>query len=184
MAHSWGNKQTLLEGYSDADWASQEGRHSISGFSFHFGVGAVSWSSKRQAIVALSSTEAEYVAQTHAAKKAIWLCAFVNKIRGGEKGPLTILADNQSTIALSKDNKFHSCTKHIDLRYHFIREAVENGKIKMEYLPSGDNIADIFTKPLAKVKFVHFVSMLGLGELVEQKVWSQHDPIMTDVGYR
>ena len=160
-----GNKHTLLEGYCDADWASQEGRHSISGFSFHYGQGAVSWSSKKQSIVALSSTEAEYVAQTHAAKEAIWLRAFINEINGKLNGPLTLMADNQSAIALSKDNKFHSRTKHIDLRYHFIREAVEDEKVRMEYLPSGDNVADIFTKPLAKIKFTRFVSMLGLGEL-------------------
>jgi hypothetical protein len=162
-----GNKQTLLEGYCDADWASQEGRHSISGFSFHYGVGAVSWSSKKQSIVALSSTEAEYIAQTHAAKEAIWLRAFVKEFRGGNSKPLTMSADNQSAIALAKDNKFHSRTKHIDLRYHFIREAVEEGKVKMNYIPSSDNPADIFTKPLAKVKFAKFVSMLGLCELKE-----------------
>jgi len=67
-----GKAETLVEGYSDADWGSQAHRHSISGFSFHFGCGAVSWSSKKQNIVALSSTEAEYIAQTHAAKEAIW----------------------------------------------------------------------------------------------------------------
>lgn len=97
QAHFGGNKPTLLQGYCDADWASNEGRHSISGFSFHYGVGAISWSSKKQSIVALSSTEAEYIAQTHAAKEGI------------------ISADNQSAIALAKDNKFHSRTKHIDL---------------------------------------------------------------------
>lgn len=96
-AHFGGRKETLVEGFCDADWASQKHRHSISGFSFHFGVGAVSWSSKKQNIVSLSSTEAEYVAQTHAAKEAILLC------------------DNQGAIALAKDNKFHSRTKHIDL---------------------------------------------------------------------
>src|SRR5277367_2701159 len=83
-----GNTQTLLQGYCDADWASNEGRHSISGFLFHFGVGAISWSSKKQSIVTLSSTEAEYVAQTHAAKEGTWLRAFVNKIRGGANDPL------------------------------------------------------------------------------------------------
>lgn len=158
----------MLEGYCDADWASQQGRHSISGFSFHFGVGTVSWSSKKQNIVALSSTEAEYVAQTHAAKEGIWLRAFVKEINGGEEKPLTIMADNQSAIALAKDNKFHSRTKHIDLRYHFIREAVDEGKIRMEYVPSAENVADIFTKALAKPKFTQFVEMLGLGELKER----------------
>ena len=123
------------------------------------------WSSKKQSIVALLSTEVKYVAQTHAAKEAVWLRAFYNKINGKQNRPLTILSDNQSAIALSKGNKFHLRTKHIDLRYHFIREAVEDEKVRMKHLPSGDNVADIFTKTLAKVKFTHFVSMLGLEEM-------------------
>jgi len=68
-----GTSKMLVEGYCDADWASQKHRHSISGYSFHFGCGAISWSSKKQHIVALSSTEAEYIAQTHTAKEALWL---------------------------------------------------------------------------------------------------------------
>ena len=75
-----GTKESLVEGFCDADWAGQKHRHSISGFSFHYGVGAVSWSSKKQNIIALSSTEAEYVAQTHAAKEAIWLQSFISEI--------------------------------------------------------------------------------------------------------
>jgi hypothetical protein len=162
-----GNTQTLVEGYCDADWASQSHRHSISGFSFHFGCGAVSWSSKKQNVIALSSTEGEYIAQTHAAKEAIWLRSFVSEIRGGGEKSLTMLCDNQGAIALAKDNKFHSRTKHIDLRYHFIREAVEDGKIKVQYIPTDDNVADIFTKALGKPKFQRFVELLGMRELGE-----------------
>ena len=77
-------------------------------------------------------------------------------------GPLNINCDNQGAIALAKDNKFHARTKHIDIRYHFIREAVEDGKILVKYIPTDDNTADIFTKPLAKQKFRHFVELLGL----------------------
>ena len=162
-----GKKHTVLEGYSDSDWASQRHRHSISGFTFQYGQGTVSWSSKKQAIIALSSTEAEYIAQTHAAKEAMWLKTFINEIRGGQEGPLTIMADNQSTIALAKDNKFHSCTKHIDLRYHFICEAVEDKRIKMQYIPTTDNVANIFTRALPKPKFVKFVGKLGLAIMKE-----------------
>jgi hypothetical protein len=168
-----GQRETLIEGFCDADWASQKHRHSISGFSFHFGCGAVSWSSKKQNVIALSSTEAEYVAQTHAAKEAIWLRSFVSEIRGGEEKPLTVLCDNQGAIALAKDNKFHSRTKHIDLRYHFIREAVENGKISVKYIPTDENVSDIFTKPLGKPKFQRFVELLGLRVLKEEAVRTQ-----------
>ena len=73
-----------------------------------------------------------------------------------------IKCDNQSAIALSKDNKFHQRTKHIDIRYHYIREAVEDGRIQVEYIPTDQNPADIFTKPLSKTKFRGFVAGLGL----------------------
>jgi len=157
-----GRSEVMVEGYCDADWASQLHRHSILGFSFHFGGGAVSWSSKKQNVVALSSTKAEYIAQMHAVKEAVWLWNFISEIRGERERALTMLCDNQGAISLAKDNKFHSRTKHIDLRYHFIHEAVEEGKINVTYIPTEDNVADIFTKSLAKLKFVRFVEMLGL----------------------
>jgi hypothetical protein len=157
-----GKKNTLVEGFCDSDWASQKHWHSISGYLFHFGMGAVTWSSKKQNIIALSSTEAEYIAQTHAAKEAIWLQSFISEVQGTGKKKLTISCDNQGAIALSKDNKFHSRTKHIDLRYHFICEAVKDGKIKVNYIPTDNNVSDIFTKPLPKPKFQRFVELLGL----------------------
>ena len=141
---------------------SQRHRHPISGFTFQYSQGTVSWSSKKQAIIALSSTEAEYVVQIHAAKEAMWLKTFINEIRGGQEGPLTIMADNQSTIALAKDNKFHSRTKDMDLQYHFICEAIRDKRIKMQYILTMDNVADIFTKALPKLKFVN---------LLESWVW-------------
>ena len=161
------NKKNLLEGYCDADWESQAHRHSISGFAFHYGIRAISWLSKKQNIVALSSTESEYIALTHAAKEAIWLQTFVNEVTGISIKPLTILGDNQGLLVLTRDNKYYSRTKHIDLQYYFICEAVDDAKIKVGYVPTKDNIADIFTKSLAKPKFTRFVAMLGLGRLNE-----------------
>ena len=79
-----------------------------------------------------------------------------------KKEPLTISCDNQGAIALAKDNKYHARTKHIDLRYHFVREAVEDKKIKVAYIPTDENVSDIFTKPLPKPKFQKFVELLGL----------------------
>jgi len=78
------------------------------------------------------------------------------------QNPITITCDNQGAIALSKDNKFHTRTKHIDIRYHFIREAVGDGKIKVEYIPTDENPFDIFSKPLTKAKFRRFAEMLGV----------------------
>jgi hypothetical protein len=161
------NKKTLLEGYCDADWASQLHHHSISGFSFHYGQGAISWSSKKQSVIALLSTKAKYIAETHAAKEAMWLRTFVSKITGQRNGPLTIMGDNQGAITLAKDNKFHSWTKHIDLRYYFIHEVVEDEKVEMKYIPTAENVSDIFTKALAKLKFTQFVGMLGLAMMKE-----------------
>ena len=79
---------------------------------------------------------------------------------------MSINCDNQGAIALSKDNKFHVQTKHVNICYHFIHEAVEDGKIQVEYIPTDDSVADIFTKPLAKMKFCHFIELLGLRHLV------------------
>ena len=156
-----------LEGYCDANWASQPHHHSISGYLFHFGLGAISWSSRKQNIITLSSTEAEYVAKTHAAKEGIWLKTFVKGMNSKAIGPLTIMGNNQGAIALAKDDKFYARTKHINLRYHFIREVVEEGKVKMEYILTKDNVTNIFTKALPKPKFKQFVGMLGLAIMKE-----------------
>jgi hypothetical protein len=111
-----------LEGFSDSDFASQPDRHSISGYAFLYGGGAISWSSKRQLIITLSSTEAEYVVLTHAAKEAIWLQALISEVLHPLPDPTPIFCDNNGAKALAKDDTFHAQTKHIDIRYHFIRE--------------------------------------------------------------
>ena len=110
----------------------------------------------------LLSTEVEYIAETHTAKEGIWLKSFVKEIIGKEEGALTIMADNQGAISLAKDNEFHAHTKHIDLQYHFVHEVVEDIKIKMKYIPTVENIVDIFMKALPKPRFVEFVEKLGL----------------------
>ena len=115
----------------------------------------------------LSSTEAKYVAETHAAKEVLWLETFINEVTRIDMKPLTMMCDNVGAISLAKDNKFHSRTKHINLRYHFVCEAMEEGKITLKYMPSQENIADIFTKSLAKVKFAELVTKLGLRTLEE-----------------
>ena len=126
------------------------------------GARAISWSSKKQHVVALSSTEAEYIVQTHAAKEALWLCSFLQELCSAPDDPLILNCDNQGAITLAKDNKFHVHTKHIDMCYHFIREVVEDGKVTVQYIPTRDNISDIFTKPLAKAKFQELTELLRL----------------------
>ena len=111
--------------------------------------------------------EVEYIAETHASKEGIWLKRFIKEITGHNAGPLTIKADNQGAIALAKDNQFYAQTKHIDIQYHFVHEAVENGKTKMEYIPTLENFSDIFMKALPKPKFMEFVQRLGLAMMKE-----------------
>ena len=151
-----------LEGYSDADGSMHEDRKAISGYAFLLDGGAVSWSSKKQEIIALSTTEAEYVASTQAAKEAIWLRSLLGEVFGEFSGPTTLYGDNQSAIALSRDHQYHARTKHIDIRFHFIRWIVAEGKIKLVYCPTEDMVADTLTKALPSPKVKFFASSLGL----------------------
>ena len=120
------------------------------------------WSSKKQYIVALSSTESEYIVLAHAMKEGLWMCTFLSEIQDAPREMIKLNSDNQGVIVLSKDNKLHQHMKHIDICYHFIREAVEDGQIRTNYVPTDQNPADIFTKPLSKTKFHGFVAGLGL----------------------
>ena len=156
------NDRCGLEGYCDADWASQEHRHSTSGYVFTIDGGAVSWSSKKQAVVALSTTEAEYIAATHTAKEALWLRTFISEVTRPLTAPVVIYCDNQSTVSITKNDQFHARTKHIDIRHHFVRDVTEKGLLTITYCPTSDNAADIFTKPLAGPKLEHLMGLVGL----------------------
>lgn len=158
-----GEDKTPLLGYSDADGMSTEGRQAISGYAFLIG-GAVSWSSKRQDVVALSTSEAEYIALSHAIKEAIWLRNYLHEVWKLPLHPTPVLSDNQSAIALAKDDRYHSRTKHIDIRYHFICYHIEKGNVEVSYCPTEDMVADILTKALPSMKAKHFASCLGLAK--------------------
>ena len=126
---TYGKTNTPLKGYADADGSMAEDCHAISGYAFLIDSGAVSWSSKWQEIVSLSTTESEYVVATHGGKEALWLRNLISKVFGTIKGPTTLLSDNQAAIALTHDNQYHMRTKHIDVCYHWIRWVVEKGLI-------------------------------------------------------
>lgn len=151
-----------MTGYTDADGSMAEDRRAVSGYAFLIDGGAVSWSSKRQEIVSLSTTESEYVAATHTAKEALWLRSLIGELFQPFIEPTTLFSDNQSAIALTKDHQYHARTKHIDIRFHFIRWVVENGKIRLIYCPTADMIADTLTKALPSPKVKHFAVELGL----------------------
>ena len=122
-------------------------RRSTSGFIFMLAGAPVSWQSRAQATVALSSTEAEYIAFAGAAQEAVWLLQVLREFKFGMVSPI-IYEDNQSTIKLVENPVFHKRSKHVDIKYHFVRELVENNTLAIQYVPTSDNIADIFTKPL------------------------------------
>ncbi|GBE86218.1 Retrovirus-related Pol polyprotein from transposon TNT 1-94 [Sparassis crispa] len=123
---------------------------------------ALIWSSKRQHSMAQSSTEAEYMAGAHGTKEAVWLRAFLSEIGQVQKGPTPLLIDNQSAIALSKNAAFHERTKHIAVRYHFIREKYDSGEIEPEYVPTRNQVADVLTKGLPREKHEKFSAGMGL----------------------
>lgn len=155
-------KNQKLVGYSDSDWAGDPiDRRSIAGHAFLIGNTAISWSSKKQQTVALSSTEGEYMSTTMATCEAIFLRRLCNEL-GFEQSATTIFVDNQSAMDLARNPVHHSRTKHIEVRHHFIREKLESGEVTLEYKPTADQTADIFTKPLPAVKFLKFRDDLGI----------------------
>ena len=159
---TYGNTDNGLEGYTDADGSSQKHRHAISGYVFLMNGGAISWSSKKQNLITLSTAESEYVAATYAAKEALWLRRIIGEIFHPLEEPITLFSDSQSAIALTKDGSYHARTKHIDIRYHFIRFEVQRKSINLIYCPTDDMTADILTKALPNSKAKHFAKALGL----------------------
>jgi len=153
-----------LSGYTDADWAGDTAtRRSTSGYIFNLGSGAISWSSKRQPVVALSSCESEYMGETQATKEAIWLRRLLAGLLGHEEPMATVIfGDNQGAIALAKNPQFHARTKHIDIQHHFVREKQAEGEVDVQYTPTERQIADGLTKALPKDVFEAFRKALGL----------------------
>ena len=143
-----------LVGYSDADWAGDlSDRKSTSGYIFMFNGGPVSWSSKKQKCVALSTAEAEYVALSAAVQECIWLRQLEAELSSTNDIPTLIFEDNQSTIGMAKNPQFHGRAKHIDIRHHFVREQLAHGTIQLKYCPTTEMTADILTKGLNRERY-------------------------------
>jgi hypothetical protein len=150
-------------GCSDADWASDAvDRKSISGYSFYFQGSLISWSAVKQKSIALSSTEAEYYAMTHAFKEALWLRTFLTVLKFPVPRPFPILSDNQAACSLSNSPAISARSKHIDIRHHFIRDHVHDGSFSTTWIPTADMPADIFTKVLPFPAFSRHRDVLGL----------------------
>lgn len=149
--------------YTDADWGSNVvDRKSFSGFVIFLAGGPITWESKKQKIVALSSMEAEYIAMCQGTKEVVYIRSLLAEIGLHEfiQSATTIRCDNQSAQFMVENPVAHKRSKHIDIRYHYIREKFENKDIVLEYVSSDTNIADMFTKCLTKEKHVKFSKML------------------------
>ncbi|KAK6147714.1 hypothetical protein DH2020_018626 [Rehmannia glutinosa] len=152
-----------LVGLSDSDWAGDtDDRKSTTGFIFFMGDTAFTWASKKQPIVTLSTCEAEYVAATSCVSHAIWLRNLLKELSMSQEDPTEIYVDNKSAIALAKNPVFHNRSKHIDTRYHYIRECIAREEVQVKYVKSQDQVADIFTKPLKYEEFARLRSSLGI----------------------
>jgi hypothetical protein len=141
-----------LQAYSDADWGGDIiDRKSFSGYVLLLAGGPVSWSSKKQTSVALSSTEAEYISMCHATKEVLWFQNLLSEICPNLVDTTQkILVDNQGAIFISKNHATSERSKHIDLKYFFLRDLVKKKTILFEHVPSENNIADVMTKRVSK----------------------------------
>jgi hypothetical protein len=152
----------MFRAMSDSDWGMGNDRKSISGFIILFGQSPISWSSKQQAIVALSSCEAEYIAVTHCARDVLWFRNMFAELGYPQESATTIFCDNQGTVACTHDPHAHSKMKHISIREHFIRDCITRGLINVVHINGKDNDADIFTKPLGRVLHGQWVARHNL----------------------
>lgn len=156
---------SCISGYSDADWAGDvNDRKSTSGYIFLKSGAAITWSSRKQSCVALSTAEAEYVALSSATQEAVWLRQLISELVASSDEPTVIYEDNQSAIAISKNPKYHGRTKHIDIKFHYVRDQVAHKSVKLMYCPSENMVADLFTKGLAENQFVKLRILAGVGQ--------------------
>ncbi len=156
------DKNISVTGFCDADWANGNDRKSITGYCIKItDMGPmISWKSRKQPTVALSSCEAEYMSLASVTQEAKYLLSLLNEILELNQLSFKILCDNQAAISLTKNPVKHNRSKHIDIKYHFLRDEIESNTLQIQYVPSEDNVADIFTKPMSKVKYQKFKSCL------------------------
>ena len=153
---------TLMD-FVDADWANElSNRSSTSGFIYKLARAMISWSSKKQLSITLSSTEVEYITRAHTAKEVIWLRQLLAELGIPDHNPTTLHMDNQSTMAIAKNPQFHNQTKHIEVQHHFLQHKVEEEEILLDYVPMNDQVADILTKALNQEKHTKFMKEMGL----------------------
>nr|GEV63617.1 Gag-Pol polyprotein [Tanacetum cinerariifolium] len=168
IAHAVGvvsrDSDLIVNGYVDSDYACDlDGSKSTTGYVFTLFGRTVSWVSKPQSVVAMSTIEAEYVAAAQASKEAVWLKMLLEEL-GHEQEKITLFCDNQSALHLARNPTFHSKTKHIRVQYHFVRKKVEEGTVDMQKIHTDDNVEDYLTKAINGDKFIWCRSSCGLAE--------------------
>lgn len=157
------NAADVLTGYVDADWGGDKNDgKSTSGYVFKVFGNTVSWASRKQTTVSLSSTEAEYVALAEAICEAKWIRKLLDELGIECAGPIPIFEDNQSCIVIAEEPREYKRMKHINIKYHFIREVIANGEIELRYKPTDEQIADMMTKALGGKNFIKHRANLNL----------------------
>ncbi|CAB0040794.1 unnamed protein product, partial [Trichogramma brassicae] len=152
-----------LLGFSDSDFAGDaDTRRSTTGYIFMLASGPITWSTQRQSSVALSSTEAEYVAAAAATKEIIWLRKLMQDLGFHDAKPTTLHVDNMSAIQLIRNPVFHKKTKHIEVKHHFVREKFQSGVVEIQHVPSESQLADILTKALPRVQHQNLCNAIGV----------------------
>ena len=152
--------------YTDNDYVGDtDDKKSTSGYVFLLSGGAVSWASKKQPVVTLSTTEAEFVATAFCAYQCIWMRRVLEKIGHSQSKCTTIMCDNSSTIKLSKNSIMHGRSKHIDARFHFLRDFTKEEVVKLVHCGTNDQVANILTKPLKLEVFLKLREKLGVCEV-------------------
>jgi hypothetical protein len=152
-----GDHDFRLSGYTNSDWAgSVSDRKSTSGCCFSLGLAMISWQSRKQSSISLSMAKAEYIVACSASCEAIWLRKLLTSLFNLEMEATVILCDNQSCIKMAENHVFHDKSKHIEIRYHYIRDMVQRGAIKLQYVSTDEQVADVLTKPLSRVVLMHF----------------------------
>jgi hypothetical protein len=137
-------------------------RKSTTGIIFYLGANPVSWLSQKQRVVAPSSCEAEFIAGAAAACQATWLGRLIEDVTGKKASPPRLKMDNMAAIALCKNPVLHDRSKHIDTKFHYIRECVDRGDINVEFVGTKEQLADILTKPLRKILFQELREKMGV----------------------
>ena len=163
LRYERGKENYSIQGFSESDFArNSDDQKTTTGQLFFMGNSTITWNTVKQNVVALSPCEAEYIAASAPSCQGIWIIRFVEEILNIKVRPFKLYVDNKLAIALSKNPSQHGRSKHIEMRFHFIRDCVEKGYVDIEYVNTESQLADLFTKPLGHIKFEEIQEKLGV----------------------